>query len=92
MEILRFLLSFLLKEYGGDDLGRILQALNSGEFDLKTFLDGIKIESLAPILKNIFGAKNPSEVSDGLSPVLDIADKDIIDALNCYFEQTPLGV
>ena len=92
MEILRFLLSFLLKEYGGDDIGRILEPLSSGEFDLKSFLDGIKIESLAPILKNIFGAKNPSEVSDGLSPVLDFADRDIVDALNGYFGQTPLGV
>ena len=92
MEILRFLLSFLLKEYGGENFAAVSDALINGG-DLKTFLNNLTPENVAPIIKSVFGAnKNPSEVSDGLSPVLDIADKDIIDALNGYFCDAPLGM
>ena len=84
MEILRFFLSFLLKEYGGGEFSELFDKLQSNSFDLQSFLD-LKLESLAPLIKTFFGnAKNPSEVPDGLSPVADIADRDIVYALNKY--------
>ena len=87
MEILRFFLSFLLKEYGGGDFSQLFEKLQAGNFDLKSILD-LNIESLAPLIKSFFGGtKNPSETSDGLSQIADIADRDIVYALNRYFAE-----
>lgn len=89
MEILQFLLSFFLQEYGGEEFKPIIDDFKNGSFDLKSFLSGLTPEKVAPIFKTVFGgAKNPSESSsDGLSPVLSIADRDIIYALNGYFAE-----
>lgn len=87
MEILRFLLSFLVEEFGLDGVDE-LKSLLSGDVDFRTFLNGLTPEKLAPILRQAFSVNNnsPSEThSEGLTPIESIADKDIILALNEYF-------
>lgn len=87
MEILQFLLSFFLKEYGGEELSPVFEELKNNSFDLKSFLNNLSPEKIAPVFKTFFDkTKSPSEnVSDGLTPVTSIADRDIIYALNGYF-------
>ena len=88
MEILQFLLSFLLKEYGGEEINSIVNELGGGNFDLKDFMGKITPEKIAPVIKKFFGGEknDPSEnSSDGLNPIMNIADKDITDTLNGYF-------
>ncbi|MDY6367201.1 MAG: hypothetical protein SPL13_01625 [Clostridia bacterium] len=92
MEILRFLLSVLS---GADNNGEsgssnnpISDVLN-GNFDLRSFLNSINPESLIPLIKTFLNGdeKSPSDVSEGLSPIAGVADKDIIYALNGYFAE-----
>ena len=92
MEILRFLLSFLLKEVGAESLAPILEKLQNNNFDLKKTLQGLNLQTLAPIVSALmeFSAnKNrPTENAErnySLSPIAGIADKDIIYTLNKYF-------
>ena len=90
MEILRFFLTFLLKEYGGE-LKPVIDAFSQNNFDLKKVLNNLDVEKLAPIIKSFFekGAKTrPTNVGRdyyGLTPISGIADKDIIYTLNKYF-------
>ena len=90
MELLQFLLTFLLKEYGGEKLTPLLNALNNGSFNLQSLLSFITPETLEPILKNLFGAKNEPCTQNfnvqgyGLKPIAQIADRDIVYTLNKY--------
>jgi hypothetical protein len=94
MEILRFLLSFLLKEVGGDKLTPILETFKNNDFDLKKTLSNLNLEKIAPIISAFFqmnAQKNrPTESAERnfyLSPIAGIADKDIIYTLNKYFSR-----
>ena len=89
MEILQFLLSFFLQEYGGEELKGVFDELKNSSFDLNSFLSNLTPEKIAPIVKKFTdGAKSPSEhFSDGLSPIANIADKDIVFSLNGYFAE-----
>ncbi len=92
MEILQILLSFFLKELGGETLTPILEKLKNNDFDLKKTLNGLNLQNLAPIVSAIMQSslnKNrPTENAErnfSLSPISGIADKDIIYTLNKYF-------
>ncbi len=90
MEILRFLISFFLKEYGGEKFAPLMNELSKNNFDLKSFLKNINLESIAPIISALFqNAKNrPTESAErnySLAPIAGIADKDIVYTLNKYF-------
>ena len=90
MEILQFILSFLIKEYGGEELNSVFDQLKSGNYDLKNFIGTLTPEKIAPIIKKFFGdGKNsPTEnFSDGLSPIINIADRDIVYSLNGYLQE-----
>ncbi len=88
MEILQFLLSFFANEYGGGVLAPVLELLKQNSFDISKTLKNLNPEVLAPIAKEFFSSmnkKSPTEYSgraSGLSPVKNIADKEIIFALN----------
>lgn len=89
MEILRFLLSFLVDEFGLDDF-EDLKGFLSGDTDLRTFLNGLTPDKFAPLIRRVFSEKNnnPSETtSEGLTPIENFADKDIVFALNGYFAE-----
>lgn len=94
MEILQFLLNFILKEYNGGKYQEIFKLLQENSFDVKNILRNGNPETLEPILKTIFSVfsknqnespKNYSEESFGLNPIIKIADKEIVYALNKHF-------
>ncbi len=88
MEILQFLLSFFASEYGNGVLAPVLELLKQNSFDISKTLKNLKPEVFAPIAKEFFSSmnkKSPTEYNgraNGLSPVKNIADKEIIFALN----------
>ena len=91
MEILQFLLSFLLKEYGGEKLAPLINAFKDGNFNIQNLLSCLTPEMIAPILKFFTGDQNnkpcPQNFSGqgyGLNPIAQIADKDIVYTLNKY--------
>lgn len=92
MEILRFLLSFLLKEAGGDNLAPLFENLQNNDFDIKKTLQGLNLQAVAPLIrafmenlsKNENRPTKNAERNISLSPIAGIADKDIIYALNKY--------
>ncbi len=94
MEILQFLLSFFLKEYGGafNNIVPIIESLRENSFDLKKTLSSLNPEVLEPILKTFASGFGGIKNNDGypkdnrLSPIINIADKEIVYALNRYLE------
>ena len=93
MEILRFLISFFLKEFGGEKLAPIIEEFSKNDFDLKKVLQNVNLESLAPIISAFTqNVKNrPTETVErnySLAPIAGIADKDIVYTLNKYFYST----
>lgn len=89
MELLQFLLSFLLKQ-SGEGLEPILSALKNNSFDLKKTLSSITPQMIIPLVQSFMQkAENPQPSycggGCGLKPIADIADKDIIYTLNRFF-------
>ena len=96
MEIIKFLLSFFLEEYGGEKLAPVINALKENSFDIKKTLKNLDPEVAAPILKDLLGGglKEMFNGGDkgfnagktyGLEPISEIADKEIVYTLNKYF-------
>lgn len=94
MELLQFLLSFLSNGNNFESFSGLINALKENSFDLNSFLKNIDLKSILPILKDfIFNMqnKNPTEwvgQNEGLTPIANIADKDIVFALNKYLSHT----
>lgn len=91
MEILRFLLSFFLKNQNGDlKIDELLQSFSNGANPME-LLKNLNLDSIMPILESFLSFNNkerPPQTdrrSYGLEPVSLIADKDIVYALNLYF-------
>ena len=92
MEILQFLISFFLNEYGGEKLQSVFKVLKDNSFDIGKVIKNLTPETVAPILKEFLKPnKNntPTDFSVGedykLDPIARIADKDIVYTLNRYF-------
>ena len=91
MEILQFIISFFIKEYGGENFLPIFNLLKDNGFDLKKSLKCAKPELFAPILQSFISKSaktNPTHedcVGYKLNPINNIADKKIVLALNRYF-------
>ncbi|MBQ3596503.1 MAG: hypothetical protein II988_01660 [Clostridia bacterium] len=91
MELLRFLISFFIDQLGLDQLKPTLDQLTNGNTDIKSLLSSLDFEKLLPViqkLSEILNKNSPTKVAEepcGLTPVIDIADKEIIYALNSYF-------
>lgn len=91
MELLQFLVSFLLKEFGGEKLEPVFNALKDNSFDLSKLLTPQTISALMPLIMDFINKQNktPTEFSVGedykISPIAKIADKDIVYTLNKYF-------
>lgn len=92
MEILRFLLSFFLKEYGGEKIEPVLSLLKENSFDIKKTLENLSPEKIAPIIKSVFSAsaqnkspENSSGDKNGLKPIESFCDKEVAERLNAYF-------
>lgn len=94
MEILRFILNFLLKNYNDGSIADIFKLLEENSFDIKRVLQNASPETLEPIFKKLFSVfskgqkESPKDYnfeSYGLKPIINIADKEIVYALNKYF-------
>lgn len=87
MEILQFLLSFLLKDF--NNLSPILSHLSENGFDLKSAISNLSLDKLAPILSSFFSQKESPTNNNfvGLNPIANIADKEIVYTLNKYFSR-----
>ena len=89
MEILQFLLSFLANEYGQGKYKSLFELLQQNSFDIKSTLKNADLSTLAPVFMDfmsmqIKNSPHPVGESFGLLPLDNIADKKIIECLNCY--------
>ena len=88
MEILQFLLSLFKDNALIKNLMPIFELLKANNFDLMSTLSQIDIEKLQPLIQELstfFQSKSPASstgLDNALSPILELADKDIIFALN----------
>ncbi len=92
MEILQFLISFFLKNGGGEKFAPVFNLLKQNDFDVKKILSNLNFESIAPILQTFNFEQNknsPEDFTSGenysLSPISQFCDKEIILCLNNYF-------
>ena len=92
MEILQFLISFLVNEYGKDFLP-VFNHLKENNFDIKSAIKNIDISVILPLLEKFINLKETKTRSYetqerdivGLKPISNIADRDIVYTLNKYF-------
>lgn len=88
MEILQFLFSLFKDNALIKNLLPIFELLKTNNFDIKKTLSMLNPEQLQPIIKELstlFQSKSPTQsvgLDNALSPILDLADKDIVFALN----------
>lgn len=93
MEILQFLLSFFSDQNNFDKFSGLINAFKENSFDLNSVLKNIDLKSVLPIIKELlFGMQNKSPTDlvgqgEGLTPIANIADKDIVFVLNKYLGQ-----
>lgn len=92
MEILQFLAQLFSNEQNSKVLTPILELLKQNNFDIKRVLSNLDPKVLAPIIKEFMANMNnrPTDTvgrNNGLSPISNIADKDIIFSLNKYLGQ-----
>lgn len=92
MEILQFLTSFFANDKNMKILKPIIDLLAQNSFDIKKTLASLNPEMLRPIVKEFMSNMNnrPTtfvERDAGLVPISNIADKDIVYALNRYLGQ-----
>ena len=92
MDLLQFIYSLLIDDQMVKAFSPIIELLRQNSFDIKKALASINPEMLKPIIqefvKNINNRPAQSaERIDGLKPISNIADKDIVFALNKYLSQ-----
>ncbi len=93
MEILQFLLSFFSDQSNLDKFSGLINAFKENSFDLNSVLKNIDLKSVLPFIKDLFLGmqnKSPTDVvgqGEGLTPIANIADKDIVFVLNKYLGQ-----
>lgn len=80
------LLSSLLQNSNLETLAPIIKSISENGFDLGKILSAIDINTILPLISSFFSGekKQPVKQANPLTPVLDIADKEIVFALNRY--------
>lgn len=88
MEILQFLLSEFLKNGQNESLKPLFELLKDNSFDIKKVIKNLSPEIIAPFIQNFTG-QNKSRANarqfSGVTPIANIADRDIVYSLNKYF-------
>lgn len=88
MEILQLLTSFLNNNQNLKVIAPIVEILRANNFDIKKALSSLTPEMIKPIVEQFSMMQNNknsfSEQSNGLTPISNIADKDIVYCLNRY--------
>ncbi len=89
MDLLQFITSLLGNDNMLKLLSPIIELLKQNSFDIKKVLASLDPEMLKPIIEEFIKSLNnrpaqSAERIDGLQPISNIADRDIIFALNRY--------
>lgn len=91
MEILQLLTSFLSNNQNLKVLAPIIEILRANNFDIKKALSSLTPEMIKPIIEQFSLMQNSKQSFDGqvqgLTPISNIADKDIVYSLNKYLSQ-----
>ena len=94
MEILQFLLSFFIKEYGHEALKPILDKLSENSFDIFKTLKSLSPETLAPLIKQFMSSSNKKTSNENFSmevnnfnEISGFTDKELLTCLNNYFSK-----
>lgn len=94
MELLQFLISFFSNNSNLEKFSGLINTIKENSFDFNSILKNIDLKTILPFIKEFFDSlqnKNPTESVgsvQGLTPIANIADKDIIFVLNKYLGQT----
>lgn len=93
MEILQFLTSFFQNNQNMKLLAPIIEILRNNDFDIKRALSSLTPEMIKPIIEEFARQMNYRSNSqpvrnEGLTPISNIADKDIVYSLNRYLSQS----
>lgn len=89
------LVQFLINQFFGDNpppiVNAILNFLRSSNFDVEGFLKNFKFEKIYQVL-NAFSSQNKSRTNNvrqnfGISPISNLASKEIVCSLNKYFSK-----
>ena len=89
--ILQFLLNYFLTEYKNGSLKPIYDLLEQNSFDVFKALKNARLENLAPIISAFINSApsfdTPFNSADavGISPILSVADQEVVASLNQYF-------
>lgn len=98
MNLLQIFLSLLKNNKSLEQFLPLLSILQQNNFDLQKTLASIDPKALQPLitsLMNFFENKSPTYSvgqENALSPISDIADKDIIYSLNKYLSQDSVSL
>lgn len=86
MQILNAILSLFLNEENKEKIAPLVDAILKNGFDLPAILKSVDLSALLPLIESLFVNKREKPVysANPLSPVVDIADAEIISALNKY--------
>jgi len=88
MEILDFILKNFLSGDAQEKFAPVFKTVTENGFDLGKIIKNLDISAILPLLDGLFSAKSAAppktETANPLSPVSDVADRDIIFALNRY--------
>lgn len=88
MEILQFLMSLLKNSSALEKFAPLFNLLEQNNFDIRRTLSCVKPEMLRPIIEELsvlYKNKSPTDFvgqENALSPILNIADKEIVFCLN----------
>ncbi|MBE7081317.1 MAG: hypothetical protein E7372_02015 [Clostridiales bacterium] len=89
MDLLQFITSLLGNDNMVKLLSPIIELLRQNSFDIKKVLASLDPEMLKPIIEEFMKSINnrpaqSAERTNGLQPISNIADRDIVFALNKY--------
>ncbi len=91
MDLINFLVEYFTKNGGDDILSPFLSAFNSNggnNFDFFELLKTVDLKSILPLVVNLFknnGAPFAKGSAQKTEPILGVADKEILSALNQFF-------
>ena len=93
MELIKFLISYFIKEFGDEKVAALFEYVKENNFDLKRLIANFNPALLEPIIQTLSSLhiKNSPSHSDGdcngLNPIIGIADLEVVSCLNNYFGQ-----
>ena len=92
MEILQFLLSFFIEEYGAEGLSRLLKSAAENGLDIKSIFPSLNANDISDALNSLFNNNAYGNKKDGrnntpvygVTPLKNIADKELLTRLENY--------